>query len=72
MFDRKTEGRFPEPEEIMDLIRNRIVPDDDIGRSDVIGMIGNSGKCDDDGMDNIEDGMDDQEAEEARRYFGVM
>lgn len=61
LFDRANEGRFPEVKEIKQMIRDKINPDKDLGHSDVQ-------KVD----DNEEaDTMDDDEAAEARRYFGV-
>ncbi|KAL3911889.1 MAG: hypothetical protein SGILL_007105, partial [Bacillariaceae sp.] len=68
LFDRKTEGRFPEPKEIKQLIRDKVAPSKDLGHSDVDGRKSQgsaSGEADD-------DDMDDEEAEDARRYFGVM
>ena len=64
LFDRKTEGRFPEPKEIKQMIRDKVAPDRSLGHSDVDGGKSESGDGDDE--------MDDDEAEEARRYFGVM
>ncbi|MEM9193336.1 MAG: Rdx family protein [Myxococcota bacterium] len=34
LFDRATEGRFPEPKELKRAIRDRIDPDRDLGHSD--------------------------------------
>ena len=65
LFDRKTEGRFPEPKEIKQMIRDKVAPDRNLGHSDVDG-----GKSE--SRDGGDDEMDDDEAEEARRYFGVM
>lgn len=60
IFDRSTEGRFPEVKEIKQMIRDKIVPDKDLGHSDVV---------QEEKYDN--DDMDEDEAAEARRYFGV-
>ncbi|KAJ2686734.1 hypothetical protein IWW39_003431 [Coemansia spiralis] len=34
VFDRKTEGRFPEMKEVKQLVRNKIAPDMKLGHSD--------------------------------------
>lgn len=34
LFDRKTEGRFPESKELKQLVRDVIAPDKDLGHSD--------------------------------------
>ncbi|KAJ2397482.1 hypothetical protein GGI23_003521 [Coemansia sp. RSA 2559] len=34
VFDRKTEGRFPEMKELKQLVRNKIAPDMNLGHSD--------------------------------------
>ena len=34
LFDRRTAGRFPEPKELKQAIRDRIDPDRDLGHSD--------------------------------------
>lgn len=34
VFDRKIEGRFPEPKEIKQAVRDRIAPEMDLGHSD--------------------------------------
>jgi hypothetical protein len=65
IFDRKTQGKFPEPKEIKRMIRDRIAPSKDLGHSDVHG--GKTGTIDEEGLVN-----DDDAAGEARRYFGVM
>jgi selenoprotein W-related protein len=73
LFDRKTEGRFPEPKEIKQMIRDRVAPSRDLGHSDVDGekTLGKADEENDDDDDN-EGETDDDAAEEARRYFGVM
>jgi selenoprotein W-related protein len=35
IFSRATAGRFPEPKELKQMIRDRIAPDRDLGHSDV-------------------------------------
>ena len=62
LFDRTVEGRFPEVKEFKQLLRDQIVPDMDLGHSD--------NKIKKDG--EVEDELDDDEAMEARKYFGVM
>lgn len=34
LWDRKREGRFPEPKELKQLVRDRVVPEKDLGHSD--------------------------------------
>jgi predicted Rdx family selenoprotein len=58
LFDRATEGRFPEVKEIKQLIRDKLVPEKDLGHSDIPEQIG-------------DDEVDDEEAEEQRKFFGV-
>ena len=62
IFDRTAQGRFPEVKEIKQLIRDKIVPNMDLGHSD--------NKIKKDSED--EDELDDDGAMEARKYFGVM
>jgi predicted Rdx family selenoprotein len=58
IFDRVTEGRFPEVKEIKQMIRDHITPEKDLGHSDV--------------KDVHNEGMlDEDEAAEARKFFGV-
>ena len=58
IFDRATEGRFPEVKEIKQMIRDRVTPEKDLGHSDV--------------KDGQNQGMlDEDEAAEARKFFGV-
>ena len=69
LFDRATEGRFPEVKEIKQLIRDRIVPEKDLGHSDVQevkDIIQEQLEDDDDSPD-----MDDDEAQQQRNFFGV-
>lgn len=66
LFDRKTQGRFPQPKEIKQMIRDRIVPEKNLGHSDVNGTSSSDNSHDDD-----VDDMDDEAAAEARKYFGV-
>ena len=61
------EGRFPEVKEIKQLIRDQIDPDMDLGHSD-----SNHENDITEDIDEDDIGMDDDAAEEARRYFGVM
>lgn len=68
LFDRKTEGRFPEPKEIKQMIRDRIAPNKNLGHSDV----GDGKSRKDESNDGDDDDMDDDAAEEARKFFGVM
>ena len=64
LFDRATEGRFPEVKEIKQMIRDALVPDKDLGHSDVQDLK-------DAIQDQIADEMDEDEAAEARKFFGV-
>lgn len=73
IFDRKTEGRFPEPKEIKQMIRDRIAPNKDLGHSDTAAAAAaGEQKKQSASEDDDEDDMDDDQAEEARKYFGVM
>lgn len=68
IWDRKKEGRFPEAKEIKQRIRNIIDPARDLGHSDV--KVGESNTtCEDCPPDD--DDMSDEEADEARKFFGV-
>ncbi len=67
LFDRATEGRFPEVKEIKQMVRDQVVPTKSLGHSDVDTEADSAG-----GQPVDEDGIDDDEAAEARRYFGVM
>ena len=58
VYDRSQEGRFPDIKELKQLLRDRLNPSKDLGHSD-----NNKSKLEE---------MDDEDAEEARRYFGVM
>jgi hypothetical protein len=62
IFDRKKEGRFPEVKELKQSIRDRLAPGKDLGHSDT--KDGSTG-------DDTVDLMDDDEAEAARRMYGV-
>lgn len=57
LWDRRERGRFPEPKEVNQMVRDKIAPNRDLGYSDET-------------VD--EEDMDDDEAEEARKFFGVM
>jgi hypothetical protein len=61
IFDRADEGRFPEVKEIKQMIRDKLVPEKDLGHSDV------PGELDDEDAEEL----DDEEAEEQRKLFGV-
>jgi len=62
LWDRKKEGRFPEPKEIKQKIRDFLCPSRDLGHSDV--------KKEEENNSNEEE-MDDDEAAEMRKFFGV-
>jgi hypothetical protein len=70
LFDRNVEGRFPEPKEIKQMIRDIVVPNKDLGHSDT--SDNGASSYDNDDNDDDDEGMDDDAAEEARKYFGVM
>ena len=64
VWDRTVEGRFPESKELKQRIRDVISPGKDLGHDDdVLAKTMESLPIED---------MDDDEAEEARRYFGVF
>jgi selenoprotein W-related protein len=60
LWDRSEEGAFPQPKELKQMIRDRINPMRDLGHSD--------GKPAKTGLET----MEDDDAEEMRKYFGVM
>lgn len=64
LWDRTEKGRFPQPKELKQMIRDRVAPSKDLGHSDVV-------KQDDSDNSDI-DLMDDDEAADMRSYFGVM
>jgi predicted Rdx family selenoprotein len=59
LWDRGEQGRFPQPKELKQMIRDKVAPSKYLGHSDTIQLKG---------VDTI----DDDEAEELRKYFGVM
>lgn len=59
VWDRTAHGRFPETKELKQLVRNLLNPDRNLGHID-----GKKGP-------DVED-MDDEEAANARKFFGVM
>ena len=71
IWNRKEEGRFPESKELKQKIRNVIAPTRDLGHSDLKSKKGDdaSEKCLDCPSDDDE--MSDDEAEHARKFFGV-
>ena len=65
LFDRSSEGRFPEVKEIKQLIRDELAPDMDLGHSDIKEIE----KTINDELSF--ESMSDEEAEEQRNFFGV-
>lgn len=59
LWDRGEQGHFPQPKELKQMIRDKVAPSKDLGHSDTTQLKG---------VDTI----DDDEAEELRKYFGVM
>lgn len=66
LFDRGTEGRFPEVKEIKQAIRDSIAPEKDLGHSDIAEVQELIQKE----MQNEEE-IDEDEATEQRKFFGV-
>lgn len=66
LFDRAAEGRFPDVNEVEHLIRDNIVPNKDLGHSDLHAEVGSAPE------DQYDEVDDDEAAAEARRYFGVI
>jgi predicted Rdx family selenoprotein len=60
LWDRAEQGRFPQPKELKQLIRDKVAPSKDLGHSDI------------DQEEGGVDTMDDDESEEMRKFFGVM
>ena len=65
VWDRFQQGRFPETKELKQLVRNLLDPDRDLGHID-------RPKSEESKAAEGFEEMDDEEAEEARRFFGVM
>jgi selenoprotein W-related protein len=68
LFDRSVEGRFPEVKEIKQKIRDIIAPDMNLGHSDGE----KRKKASESNDEDDDDDLDENEASEARKYFGVM
>ena len=69
LFDRAEEGRFPEVKEIKQMIRDKIAPEKDLGHSDIQEVE----EIISDQIEKADDEeMDDDEAAEQRKFFGVM
>ena len=72
LFDRATEGRFPEVKEIKQMIRDTLVPDKDLGHSDVVQHVQDNNSIIKEQTQMDDDDDDDEDAEEeARKFFGV-
>ena len=61
VWDRAERGGFPEVKELKQLVRDILAPSKDLGHSD-----------NKDRINKDDDEMDDDTAEEMRRYYGVM
>lgn len=66
LWDRTETGRFPQPKELKQMIRDALVPSKDLGHSDT------KKDDDDDTDDDVVDMIDDDEASDMRQFFGVM
>jgi len=64
LWNRTEEGSFPQPKELKQMIRDRVAPTKDLGHSD--------SKQHDGGSGSVVDKMDDDDAEDMRKFFGVM
>lgn len=62
LWDRGERGRFPEAKEIKQMVRDKIAPTKDLGHSDEVV----------DSPPEDMDEMDDDDAADARQFFGVM
>jgi len=72
IWNRKLEGKFPETKELKQRIRDIVSPEKDLGHSDV-DKISSSPVVEFEGEDDVDDAaMDDEKAEEMRKYFGVQ
>jgi selenoprotein W-related protein len=66
LWDRAERGRFPETKELKQLVRNQLNPSKDLGHSD------NKTASEDVDVISLDvTGIDDDEAERARKFFGV-
>lgn len=64
VFDRATEGRFPEVQEIKKLIRDKILPGKHFGHSE--------NTQDDEQDDQTDPSEEENEAATQRNFFGVL
>eukprot|EP00588_Corethron_pennatum_P005928 CAMPEP_0194288410 /NCGR_PEP_ID=MMETSP0169-20130528/36754_1 /TAXON_ID=218684 /ORGANISM="Corethron pennatum, Strain L29A3" /LENGTH=77 /DNA_ID=CAMNT_0039035401 /DNA_START=411 /DNA_END=644 /DNA_ORIENTATION=+ len=72
IWNRKLEGKFPETKELKQRIRDIVRPEKDLGHSDV-DKISSPPVVEFEGEDDVDDAaMDDEKAEEMRKYFGVQ
>jgi len=65
LWDRKTEGRFPEAKELKQRVRDEVDPSKDLGHSDMEKKSGSD-------TDNEINTMDDDDAAEMRAFYGVL
>jgi predicted Rdx family selenoprotein len=61
VFDRKTQGRFPEVKELKQLVRDKLAPEKYLGHSDI----------NDRENPNVDE-LDDDDAAEMRAFYGVL
>ena len=66
LWDRTEQERFPQPKELKQIIRDQVAPDKNLGHSD-------TKQTDDDSDDSVDfEPMDEDEASDLRKHFGVM
>ena len=72
LWDRTSEGRFPEAKELKRLIRNTLVPAKDLGHSDVKTSSSTTTTTATTETEAPFQDMNEDEAADMRQYFGVM
>jgi chemotaxis protein histidine kinase CheA len=74
VWDRASEGRFPETEELLQRLGDALssLPETDTGATGDDGDDDGNDDGNDDDLPPLLDDMDDDQAEEARRFFGVL
>lgn len=77
IWDRKEEGRFPEPKELKQIIRDVVNPEKHLGHSDISAddseeLVNEISKEIVSDVQQQFDDMDDDEADEMKKYFGVF
>ena len=62
LWDREEQGHFPQPKELKQMIQDKVAPSKELGHSDTTTTKQVKGV----------DTLDDKDAENMRKYFGVL